>query len=394
MKEMKNTELCQSTVFDCSREFLFIGGAPRSGTTLLAQLFDSHPDMFIFGSEHKTVENYFKNLDDIERYARDDFINLRSAGQQTLLANSKFLEAKNKQLLEEYGKRFESELDSELFKSTYLNCITNTPVTLSAMLDSLAFAQMRSLGRTGQPKQAKEKVLAFKQPFFTEVFASQTAAEIENCRFLHILRDPKSRYASAKTRRLSASKRKGIGLDHINRLPYPEGHALIDATSRHLARKNLETLGPDKYRIVDFEQLVASPQNVVEDLLQWLNLPIDQFQAIPMRFGRPVESGSTLSKGFSVDRTATDRQDLYRSITSSRERSVYEIALKKHLGESDGSRIRIFFSLLLPLPDSTWKNYLCQLLSGMRWLISGKPFPVEKFVEMAKLGKVSVDGGT
>jgi hypothetical protein len=41
--------------------FVFIGGAPRSGTTLLSNLLDGHPEVLVFPKEHSTLERYFWN---------------------------------------------------------------------------------------------------------------------------------------------------------------------------------------------------------------------------------------------------------------------------------------------------------------------------------------------
>ncbi len=100
-------------------KFLFIGGAPRSGTTLLMNLLDSHPDLLVFPFEHSTIERYFWNKDNIQHYALNEFISKRQEGQQTILANKDFLNQYYQKIKKEYNKDFSLDINPEVFFKTY-----------------------------------------------------------------------------------------------------------------------------------------------------------------------------------------------------------------------------------------------------------------------------------
>ena len=79
-----------------SKKFLFIAGAPRSVTTLLANLLDNHPQCLVFPFEHSTIERFYWNHDNLD-YFNKDFIDDRTSGQQSILAD--------KVKIEEYKKK-------------------------------------------------------------------------------------------------------------------------------------------------------------------------------------------------------------------------------------------------------------------------------------------------
>jgi hypothetical protein len=375
--------------------FLFIGGAPRSGTTLLASLLDGHPATLLFPAEHSTLERFFWNRHRIESYARDEFVNQRSEGQQTLLSNRDFFERKRHLLNEEFGKQADLDLDFSRFKASFLDYLQNRKITLQSMLGGLSFAQICANPYSHQHAGPQTKFLVFKQPFFTETFAQQVARELPNCKFIHILRDPISRYVSAKTRRLKQAQLNGRRLSHINRLSYVAGHTIIDLATRELAASNVDALGESKYRLIEFADLVRSPAKTIASVLDWLSLSSDGFPISPTRMGQPIDSGSTLSTGYQVDSTSLERNDKYLSITSPGERRIHAWLLQGLLkNQVKKSRLQVVPDLLIPLPKSSWKNYLCQLGDLGRSLVAGCPVSVESFIESVRRGKAHISGAT
>ncbi len=375
--------------------FVFIGGAPRSGTTLLSNLLDGHPNALVFPKEHSTLERFFWNQNDIDTYARTKFINQRNQGQQTLLANQAFYEKKQNLLSHEFGQRFDLNIDFQKFKSAYLKYLENRPTTLESMLLGLCYGQVCANLNSRKHVGLHTKYLVYKQPFFTEVFSEKASCELKNCKFIHILRDPISRYVSAKTRRLNQRSEGKKWLGPINQKSYVIGHSLVDLTSRQLALGNQRILGESNYRTIQFENLIADPKQEIGKILDWLGIQSTaDFDISPTRLGQPVDSGSTLSKGYGVDSTASKRVDKYELITSPTERRIHRLFLDHSLKGLEKRELTTLVGFLSPLPNSNWKNYICQLRDMGRWLANGSPASVEQFLDRALKGSVGISGAT
>lgn len=375
--------------------FLFIAGAPRSGTTLLCNVLDGHKNILVFPTEHSTIERYLWNRQRIETYSRDQFITDRSEGHQVTLACRKASNdqyAKNKT---EFGEAASADIDHNAFHDFYLRALQHREATLQNMLWALSFALMQSNEYASQVYD-QAKWICFKQPFFTELFATVVAELVPNCKFIHLIRDPTARYASAKTRRLK--QRSGGRLRPINRLSYVEGHSFFDIVSRQLSQSNLQSIGGDRYKIINFEEIVAYPERTFEDIAKWLGASQDENHSLaPTRLGKPVHFRSGLSSlaDQPIDASATQRTDIYYRLTSWNERIVHQATLDYFFNET--TRHSLFLtltSLVVPFPRSTFRNYACQLLAVVRWLCKQNESALDKFLKKAREGKISVSGAT
>ncbi len=308
-------------------KFLFIGGAPRSGTTLLVNLLDSHPGLLIFPFEHATIERYFWNKDHIQEYALNDFIFNRKEGQQTIPANKELLNQYYQKIKKEYNKDFLLDINSNSFAEAYIKYIKNHEVNLKEILTALVEGLVHSNSFV-QSKYLGIKYFVFKQPYYTDLFAQEVKKIIPDAKFIHINRDPFARYASAKKRGVTISKLKNKKLAPINRVNFVEAHSEVDISSYFLAQENWKKLGCN-YKIVSYEKMLQDSSEFFRDIFSWLSVDQSQCYLKPTLLGKAAFAGSTFVQKEGTDKTATDRKLEYLQLTSWNERVLHKYYLTK-----------------------------------------------------------------
>ena len=374
---------------------VFIGGAPRSGTTLLCNLLDGHKGLLAFPTEHSTIERSVWNRHRLESYAREEFISGRGEGQQVMLANSHLYEEKQVAFEAEFRRKIELDVDRQSFHAAYLEALENKQANLENILAALAIALSQSNSFAAKAYE-HARWLCFKQPFFTELFASETAKLIPGSKFIHILRDPIARYTSAKTRHVKQAKIAGRRLGPINRLSYAEGHTLIDVASHRLSQQNQETIGADRYKLIRFEDLATAPQETISGILTWLGLEADDSHTMkPTRLGQSANARSNISTGNQIDSSATLRSGQYHDLTSWNERLIHSALLNLLLNRSQTpNAVAMLAAYLTPLPNASWKCYAGQMQGLIRWFRGDYETAMATFLDKAKAGKASVSGAT
>jgi hypothetical protein len=340
---------------------LFIAGAPRSGTTLLSNLLDSHPDLLCFPMEHGTLERYFWNQNNFDTYAKTSFISSRIEGQQTILFSNELLESYKKKIKTEYGKDFELDVDSGLFNQNYLKYLDDKETTLKNVLLALGFA-LKSANKYSENK-GTPRYIVFKQPYYTEVFANKVHSLMPDAKFIHILRSPLSRYVSAKKRHADYCASVNRKLSHINRKNYVLGHVELDISSRYLCRENKKLLGLEKYFTVNYEDMVKDSKATIDGISSWLGIAGGFSAQSPTRLGVNSLAGSTLtSSKEGLDKRAIERSDLYQKYTSWSERVLHNYYLSKVGLETKEVPhfLVIFLAAAWPLPNSSYQNLAFQ----------------------------------
>ncbi len=373
------------------KKFIFIGGAPRSGTTLLCNLMDSHPELLVFPLEHSTVEQFFWHSGNLE-FFRNTFIFHRSSGQQSIMATDKELEKYRHKILNEYQKEFDLNVDTALYCSGYLEYLESHGIELRTILEALVFGLVKG-NEFARRKLETAKYVVFKQPFYTELFASFTYNHLPESKFVHILRNPVARYASAKQRRIDLHKLNNKRLSHINRVNFVLGHTELDISTRILADKNLHQIGSESYRIVKFKDMLSDRENFFKELSLWLKIEFNHsFFEKPTRLGKLAIAGSKLVQGKNVDIRAIERKDHYLAITSKTERKLhhYYLSLNNKGSQNDSKIFAALFSLLFPFYLSSFKHYVYQILTMPHLFFLDR----SRLIEGVKKKKLSLSGAT
>lgn len=383
--------------------YLFIGGAPRSGTTLLANMLDGHAEMLVFPMEHSTFERYLGVPSSRHRsYFSREFVERRSEGQQSVLADRRLYGEYRERMKEEYGVEFIMDIDAEAFLTRYRSTLEDGEATLERVFRALA----RGLTASNEFAAAVGPAAvyaAFKRPYFTELWAEEVASRMPTARFIHVIRDPRARYASAKKRRLRTGPFGRTASRRINQEDFVTGHAQVSVSSLHYGLKNRHSLGVDRYLIVRYEDLVGAPEETIGKVAHWLGVRVEPALLTPTRLNVPAASGSKFEVVTSIDSGAADRRDEYEELTSPTERRIHHAYLE-HSDYPDcydlprDGRQPGLLRWAYPFRHERVRDYLWRLVTGKARL-DAAPEELEwklreQLPAVARRGRAEVNGAT
>jgi len=317
-------------------EFVFIGGAGRSGTSLMCWLFDWHPEIMVFLGEVPVIPKYWMNPENKrEEYFRNTFLTA-GEGKQARFVDPDALAKFNQKMFKEF-KGFNNpaalDIGTGLFHNTYLESLDrdNTHL-LRRVFEALARGLIAGYSELSKRYDVDgTKYFLFKHPYYTELYAQQIASMIPKSKFIHVVRSPADRYISAKMFRIRQ------GSSTVNGVDFCFAHAETWISSRLLAEKNLEALGDEKYRIVYYEKLIANPDKEMRELAEWLGIEFSDSLLNPTVFGSDAGDNSSFDKrsGTKIAKLSNRKSD-FRQFTSLSERLQFYYLLgiaRDYLGE-------------------------------------------------------------
>ncbi len=246
---------------------VFVVGFPKSGTSLLRNLLDGHPELAVVpAKETKHFVDFLPQNAHLPRVEQVDRIQRRwltwlinPAGQPPFWL---------------LGRPWELEADPyELFTSYFYRLADRHPGQdlLGVFATALAVARLDSGTLAAEPRAWVEKSPQH------ELRAAEIVAAYPAARFVHVVRDPRSTVA--------ALRRMDMKQD-------------VWAASRELqwsldaARRNPELLGPDRYLVVRYEDLIAEPRAVLERVAGFLGIAFDERLLVPTTAGQPATANS------------------------------------------------------------------------------------------------------
>jgi len=200
---------------DSEKYFIFVGGAPRSGTTLVQNMLDSHPD--ISGGPE------FMHLPDI--------IQLRNRLHNSIK---------------------EGRIDSYCSKS-------DVDKQISLMIENLLLPIKKSNGK---------KIISEKTPGNVNVF-SELMELFPKAKFIHVVRDPRAIVASMLQVGKRAKKVKGLKIQEFTRSTSAAINYIKKCFENGFeAAQN----APDQIMTVVYEKLVNDPVSETKTICNFLNI--------------------------------------------------------------------------------------------------------------------------
>ena len=234
--------------------YVQIGGAGKSGTSLLSSLLDSHPRIAGYPGETSNTGNFFPLLTDpdTDKETKVKRIVKRCYGAAGIYIPYHEVGDRYVELCQGAGDDF-WELHYLFTKAFY--------------------------DITG-PEHFRNADLWLDKSPVSHMFAREIFEALPNTRFVHILRDPKDNYASIGGKLLRDRTRKDAErvLWHFR---------IFSAQSFYYAQKNLAQFGPERYLIMRFEDVCTKPQEEVGRLCDFLGLDMDENVLKPTRAGNP-----------------------------------------------------------------------------------------------------------
>lgn len=202
---------------------VFVAGLERSGTSLLYALLGSHPDIAM--TRRTNLWRYvYRQYGDISDPAQLD----------RCLAD-----------MRHYKRLVVLDLDFDELRKAFLD----GPRTYPRLFELVG---LQVAAREGKPRWGDKSLL-------TERFAALIFESYPGARILHMMRDPRDRFASSKAR--WGRRLGGVGAGTAEWI-----------WSAELAMDN-QSAFPDSYRIVRYEDLVTAPRETLVDLCEFIDAP-------------------------------------------------------------------------------------------------------------------------
>lgn len=210
----------------------------------------------------------------------------------------------------------------------------------------------------------------------TERYAEPIFESYPNARIIHMLRDPRDRFASSLTR--WKTRRGGVGAGTAEWL-----------SSARLALKNQRRY-PDRYKILRYESIATNPEETIRDVCDFIGEPFAP-EMLSMRGARTFrDKGSNSSYGqrdpgvISSDSIGRFRQVLtplqiaFIQISAGREMGSFDYA-RDHLDLTTKDRLAL--ALTVPLETSRLVAWRAREAFRNR---AGRPVPSYRLLERAQ----------
>jgi hypothetical protein len=274
---------------------LIVSGPPRSGTTLLYNLFDGHPDISWMMTEGYFFEYLYdcgpgnadiycalteRDVDDLVAGIRDRDVlpnvtdGYRQINPGTLEVNTHYPVRWNEQA-------FTAALAAP--RSPSLNAV-------EALWARLSGAYFAGLGE--EPR----KYTCIKSPDYGKS-AFAAVSELPDARAVVILRDPIQALDSLKCSRARRN----------TKLLTWATLATVVAQYRNLADRLGS--GPDaRVRVIRYEDLVSSTQEIMADLARWLDIPFTPILLEPTFMGEQWAGHSSRKETSGIDKELVSRE--------------------------------------------------------------------------------------
>lgn len=200
-------------------ELLCIGGAPRSGTSLMLRMLDWHPDILMFPYEPKGLA---------DRYFFEGPIDF--SGKEYVLADRCRLDLLTEAfhaLNEPHNAELMREFDTRAFAAAVSNC--------ESYFGGLYAGLIAGSTQLRKRYSRSPRYLGVKLPFYVEASVEKLSVG-RDVKFIVCDREPVARYASAKARALKG----GASLRPVGQLDYATLQGVMHRVSRVLTDRAIK----------------------------------------------------------------------------------------------------------------------------------------------------------
>ncbi len=369
---------------------VFICGATRSGTTLMANLLDGHPDIFMLPVEPRILHywNYHTTHNSAENYFTRDYLSSIDVVYLTdEVARSEFDSFVNDQSgAENYAKW--DLVDKNQFIERYLNVLKAEGVSLRSVYTALFKAIMPS-----DQFENENTIFVEKRPFDNEAGAIELSQAFPRAKFIHLIRDPRTRYLSVKMKRVR--RRLGVFTKQaarVNGKDFATGHSETTMAGMELALLNKIILG-EKYHVVRFEDLIGDPEAEMKKISAHLNIEFSE-NLLKQTVGNKEQGAvSSLERGMpsGIKDISDSRLKQFFKHTSRTERRILGLftwELAKHFGyDIDPVEEISAGDIMVPLKYERPEDYLRN-----RWyMLSQLRRRKSSFLKSTHFGKIMND---
>jgi hypothetical protein len=281
---------------------VFIAGHPKSGTSLLLNLLDSHPQLVVFPEETVFFRRVLRLLaqtspDRWFEIAVKHLIHFFQWDSQNPVPGQTGFES------HDYSDVSYQQVHSELMD------IWDQVEVEADVLGAAALAFGTVSGQLGE-----ETAWWVEKTPLNEYYADEIFVRWPEARMLHIVRDPRDNYSS-----------------------YERKHA--DWTAQHFARKwrrstragsiNQQKYGITRYLMVNYEDLVINTRQKIEQISDFLGIKLTENLLQPTKVGRGWKANTMFDEVF--EQVSSSPVGRWRSILSDFDVGVIETIASKQM---------------------------------------------------------------
>lgn len=249
---------------------VYIAGIERSGTSLMYALLATHPNIAM--TRRTNLWTHF--------YGQYGDLSLDENLDRCL------------EMMFVYKRIVKLEPDPERIRAEFLK----GQRTYSRLFNII---ESHHAERMGKPRWGDKSL-------HTERYAAEIFRNYPEARILHMMRDPRDRYASARSR--WKVDRGGVG-----------AATAIWLSSYHLAMKNSAAY-PEQYRIIRYETLTSAPEETLREICEFIGEPYTPEMFAMTGSGSYLEKGGNSSYGGNLaGRISTRSIGKYRDVLTLRQ---------------------------------------------------------------------------
>ncbi len=257
---------------------VFIAGHPKSGTSLLRSVLDSHPELVAYPEETFFFRRYLPKSAGLglpEKLALSD---------QYLTHIFEWNQANPPPHQQGYPDRDYSHIPVTQVRQAVRQFVADRFAHDGDMLSAVILA----FGQVTDQLSSLSHYWVEKTPY-NEQFTSQIYTWWPAAKVIHTVRDPRDNYASYYRKHTDWS---------------PEGFALSWVHSTQAGLDNLELYGSQRYLLLRFEDLTSTPEVKLSQLCQFLGINDDPSLRQPVRSGKPWGGNSMFADQYTAISTA------------------------------------------------------------------------------------------
>jgi len=286
-----------------TQQMIFFGGHRKGGTTLLLNLFDDHPDLCVYPQDINVLYAYHPKFTRHAVSAAERKERLRTILFRELEASIAKWKPEDSFDIQRAERHFFDGIDDDaLDDPTYV--IGRFAATLNAV--------------TG-----RDKPTLFKETS-CEIYADMLLDRFPESKFIQILRDPRDNFAALRS---------GVA-NYYGKFGEDEARTLASLINRaglgfKYAESNRQQFGPERYKIVRFEDLVEDAEAITRDLCDFLGIGFADSLLCPSYFGVPVSGNS--HEGIRFKGVSKQNKGRWRERISEREAATIEFFLENQM---------------------------------------------------------------
>ncbi|MGA9453419.1 MAG: sulfotransferase [Verrucomicrobiia bacterium] len=276
-----------------NRRGLFLGGCPKSGTTLLLSLLDSHPQLVVLPEETFYLEDrrHYAALDSYQAKLR----RLLEKTDLQLLAKGRF---EPKRECPSSDARDYTRFDYQRFVA-----LAEDFIKQPGMNDSLLFSEVIRAYAIVQGTDWRNCVRWIEKSTSNEVRAVAFQELFPDAKLIQMVRDPRAVFASRKKRLTD------------NRGHHTKAHRLVREWNRSAREIPRLRQHPDQFMVIRYTDLVRNPNAVMREICRFAGFDFVPAMLNPTRAGVEWRGNSAFQEAFnSIDSAPVDQWRDYLTV--------------------------------------------------------------------------------